>query len=300
MPNGNKPTVDEHFVPRMYLKGFSEVKQKANKQKAYIWEFNLKSMKQIPKQVDIEDICFEKNLYELKDADGSFIAQNRIENIFGKLEGQTRRVIELIKAKSQNGQCLNCSTILSEDDKSYLIIFITALMYRDPQTIKTGISILQTSNPAIDYRQARNNTLLNLLPTGIDAEWDENTIIKTAVKDLCGMAFQIGIADDDVIITSDRPFVKWSPDENELYNRPKAVVFPLTSRLVLYLFPIETVEPIGRNCFIRLTEEQINDIQHNVAVYAREWIYSRNPLTKEQLERVKEAREKLPQINPSQ
>lgn len=300
MPNGNKPTVDEHFVPRMYLKGFSEIKQKANKQKAYLWEFNLKSMKQIPIQVDVEDICYEKNLYELKDADGSFIAQNRIENIFGKLEGQTSRVIELIKAKSQNEQCLKCSTILSEDDKSYLIIFITAFMYRDPQTIKTGISILQSSNPDIDDRQARNNTLLNLLPTGIDAEWDENTIIKTAVKELCGMAFQIGIADDDVIITSDRPVVLYPPDKNEMYNRPKAVVFPLTSKLVLYLFPIETVDPIGRNCFIRLTEEQINDIQHNVAVYAKEWIYSRNPLTKEQLERVKEARERLPQINPSQ
>jgi len=300
MPNGNKPTVNEHFVPRMYLKGFSEIKQKANKQKAYLWEFNLKSMKQTPTQVDVEDICYEKNLYELKDADGSFIAQNRIENIFGKLEGQTSRVIELIKAKSQNEQCLKCSTILSEDDKSYLIIFITALMYRDPQTIKTGISILQTLNPALDDSQARNNTLLNLLPTGIDAEWDKNTIIRTALKNLSGMAFQIGIADDDVIITSDRPFVLYPPDENELYNRPKAVVFPLTSRLVLYLFPIEAVKPIGRNCFIRLTEEQINDIQHNVAVYAREWIYSRNPLTKEQLERVKEAREKLPRSNPSQ
>ena len=40
-------------------------------------------------------------------------------------------------------------------------------------------------------------------------------------------------------------------------------------------------------------EEQVNDIQHNVAVYAREWIYSRNPLTAEQLERVKGARNRV-------
>lgn len=300
MPNENKPTQNEHFVPRMYLKGFSEIKKKARKQKAYIWEFSLKSMKQIPTQVDVEDICYEKNLYELKDDDGSFIARNRIENIFGKIEGQTSRVIGQIISKSQNEQCLNCPTILSEDDKSYLIIFITALLYRDPQTIKNGISFLQTLNPSNDERQARNHTLLNLLPTGIDDEWDNNTIIRTAVKDLCGMVFQIGIADADVIITSDRPVIQYPPDEIEMYNRPKALVFPLTSRLVLYLFPIETVEPIGRNCFIRLSEEQINDIQYNVAVFAREWIYSRNPLTKEQIERIKEARRKLPQSNPSQ
>ena len=300
MPIGNNPTKNEHFVPRMYLKGFSEVKEKSKLQKAYIWEFSLKSMKQIPVQVDVEDICYEENLYELKDADGSFIAQNRIEKIFSKLEDQTSRVISLIINKSQNEHCLNCPTILSENDKSYLIIFITALMYRDPQTINDGTSFLQTLNPSNEERQARNNTLLNLLPTGIDDEWDKNTIIRTAVNDLCGMAFQIGIADDDVIITSDRPVVQYPPDENEMYNRPKAVVFPLTSRLVLYLFPIETVEPIGRNSFIRLTEKQVNDIQHNVAVYAREWIYSRNPLTKEQLKKVTEARKRLPRSNPSQ
>ena len=59
MPNGNKPTKNEHFVPRMYLKGFSEIKENANKQKAYIWEFSLKSMKQIPTQVDIEKILYQ-------------------------------------------------------------------------------------------------------------------------------------------------------------------------------------------------------------------------------------------------
>lgn len=51
------------------------------------------------------------------------------------------------------------------------------------------------------------------------------------------MDFRIGIAPDDLIITSDRPVIQWTPDENELFNRSKAVVFPLTSRLVLYLFP---------------------------------------------------------------
>lgn len=293
MPNVNKPTKNEHFVPRMYLKGFSNVQNKSGKEKVFIWEFSLKSMQQIPTPVNIENICYEENLYELKNDDGSCIAQNIIENTFIKLEGQANKVIGQIITKSQSKQCLNYQTILSEEDKSYLIIFITALMYRDPQTIKNGMSILKTSNPEIDNRQARNNTLLNLLPMDIDAEWDGNTIIRTAIKDLCGMAFQIGIADDDVIITSDRPVIKWSPDKNEIYNRPEAVVFPLTSRLVLYLFPIEKVEPIGRNCFIRLSEEQIKDIQYNVAVNAREWIYSRNPLTEEQIKIVKEARKRM-------
>ena len=57
-------------------------------------------MQQIPIQVDVQDICFEKNLYEIKDRDGLFIAQNTIEKTFGKIEDNTNRVIQSIRAKS--------------------------------------------------------------------------------------------------------------------------------------------------------------------------------------------------------
>ena len=65
MPKGEKPTEDEHFIPRVYLRGFSEIKNSKKKnEKALIWQFNLKTMQQIPVPVDVKDICFEKNLYE--------------------------------------------------------------------------------------------------------------------------------------------------------------------------------------------------------------------------------------------
>ena len=102
MSNGNKPTEDQHFIPRMYLKGFSEVKKKGKKEKAFIYEFNINSMIQIPGQVNIKNICVKKNLYEIFGADGSIIAQNRIEKIFQRIETETIRVIESIKKKSQN------------------------------------------------------------------------------------------------------------------------------------------------------------------------------------------------------
>ena len=290
MANGSKPTAKEHFVPQMYLREFSEI---TDSNKALIWQFNLQTMQQIPVPVDIQDICFEKHLYEIKGNDGSFIAQNTIEKTFGKIETNVSRVIHSIQAKSESEKCLNCPTVLSENDKSYLIIFITSLLFRDPATIELGISSLQKTNPEMDIREARNFTLLNLLPLGLDPEWDNNTIIRTAIENLAGMAFQIGIADEDVIITSDRPIVQWAPKENEPYNRPQAVVFPLTSRLLLYLFPVENVDPIARNCFIKLTTSQINDFYGNISVTAKNWIYSRNPLTKEQVQKICQARARL-------
>ena len=31
-------TEDEHFLSRMYLKEFSEIKKKGNKEKAFVWQ----------------------------------------------------------------------------------------------------------------------------------------------------------------------------------------------------------------------------------------------------------------------
>ena len=71
MPKGAKPTVNEHYIPRMYLRGFSEITKSG---KAKLWQFSLKSMQQSTVQVGVEDICFEKHLYEIKGSDGSYIA----------------------------------------------------------------------------------------------------------------------------------------------------------------------------------------------------------------------------------
>lgn len=289
MPNGDNYTESEHFIPRMYFNGFSEIR-KSKEKKTFICEYDLKSMNQIPVPVNVKSICAEDNLYELRGKDGSFITQNVIEKTFGKIEEKTSNVIKSIIEKSQKEECLNCANILSDDDKSYLIIFMTALKFRTPDIINDGIKFLKKTNSTISDREARNFTLLNLLPLGADIEWDENTIIRTAIERYSGMAFQIGVASDDLIITSDRPIIEWPQFENELYNRPGGVAFPLTSRLVLYMCPFELCRPFQRNCFFKLNDEQIRDIQTNVAIFAKRWIFSRNPLTEEQLTIVKKAR----------
>ena len=297
MPNDNNYTVDEHFLPRMYLKEFSEIKKKGNKEKAFVWQYNVRTMIQTSTQVNVQDICFEKYLYELRNADGSFIARNAIEKTFGKIEVAVNNAIRSIKERVQNEKCLNCTTFLSGEEKSLLSIFIAALMYRDPDTIAREIDFLKKTNPEMTDEQARNFTLLNLLPLGLDSDWDRQTIIRTAVTNLSDMAVQVGLADNDVIFTSDRPFVQWPSHSEEYPNRPKALMFPLTSRLVLYLYPPEDVAQIGWNYFFQLDPERIHDVQSNVAVCAREWIYSREKLTDEQLEIIKTARDRFNKVS---
>lgn len=293
MSNGENYTVDEHFISRMYLKEFAEVRGSGHKEKALIWQFNVKTLEQTPVQVNINSICYEKNLYELRNDDGTFIERNTIEMAFAGIESGVRKAIKSIKNRTQNEKCINCTTFLTDEEKSMLIIFITALMYRDPQTIERGISYLKENNPDLSDMQARNFTVLNLLPLAQDPEWNQNTIIRTAIANLNNMAFQIGVTSDDVIFTSDRPFVEWFSHDNELSNRPKALVFPLTSRIVVYMYPQEDIESIGWNYSFRLDEERIRDIQINIAICARNWIYTRERLTDEQIGLIKAARKRM-------
>jgi hypothetical protein len=103
------------------------------------------------------------------------------------------------------------------------------------------------------------------------------------------MAFQIGVAPDDCIITCDRPVIEWKSYENELYGRPRAVMFPLTSRLVLYMYPLETVQTGNQCFFFRMDDKQIEDVQYNTAISSREWIYSKRPFEGKLLENIEKA-----------
>ena len=57
MANGEKLTEDEHYLPQMYLRGFAEIVG-SKKEKAFIWQYDLKTMRQIPNQISVKDVCF--------------------------------------------------------------------------------------------------------------------------------------------------------------------------------------------------------------------------------------------------
>lgn len=280
-------TKAEHYIPKTYLKGFAENSFLTDN--LSIWVFDLKKMSQIPHKNTISDICQKKNLYELRDEHGQIIARNMIENTFERIETQIGAVIKSIIAKSEDEINSNYVNILSNEDKELLTILITMLNFRGPNTIESGQKYLKERFPDISENDARNFTLLNLLPLGVNEKWDENTIIRSALKKYSGMEFQIGITNDNIIFTSDNPVVEW-PSKADPESQPKAVMFPLTSKMVLYMFPPEACPPQARNCFFELTSNQAESIQHDVAVYAKKYIFSQKPLTNKEIEIIKRAK----------
>jgi hypothetical protein len=72
----NKPTKKQHYVPQIYLRGFSSDEE-------FVIRNELESQCIVSsKPVPIQSICREDFLYEIKDSEGSYIALNFIENTF--------------------------------------------------------------------------------------------------------------------------------------------------------------------------------------------------------------------------
>ena len=71
-------TRKQHYVPQVYLRGFSE-------DKIRIWSYVVNPLED-GKCVPIESICREKYLYEVKDNDGNWLAPNWIEKCLSILE----------------------------------------------------------------------------------------------------------------------------------------------------------------------------------------------------------------------
>ena len=75
----NKPTKNQHYVPQVYLKGFS--RDEIHVYRNEMIEDRIVSSKSVP----IESIFREKYLYEIKDSKGSFIAINHVEKCLSAL-----------------------------------------------------------------------------------------------------------------------------------------------------------------------------------------------------------------------
>ena len=81
MPNIQKNTIKQHYVPQVYLKGFSQDKKR-------IYRFDIAHENQITQPVAISSVCYKKDMYELSDEKGKNIATNYIENVLGEFEAQ--------------------------------------------------------------------------------------------------------------------------------------------------------------------------------------------------------------------
>lgn len=296
MADGSKPTTDEHFVPRMHLRRFSERKQKKSKFKDLIWAYNLTTMKQLPQQIPIEDICFEEHLYEFKDSEGNFIDRNRVEKALSNYEKVFSVTIDQILRNAENDKNLHTKCFLSSKEKALLTAFMALQILRYPFVLSSAEDLLNEMFPEqLKANEARNIAVWSCLDAFIDGKFDveKNSIFWRIVAWFDDMAFIVGRSKEPVFFTADRPIFLYHSKIDTIdfsMERPERILFPLSPTVVLYMIPNSEKTHGKRNVLMESPEIFIQKVQRSIAQCAKEWIYSRYPITEEQLKLIKDAR----------
>lgn len=113
---------NHHYLPQVYLRGFSLDKKKSKKQQQ-VFAFDRNSGGILPQF--IEDICYEENLYQTEDANGN--KETIIEEYYARgPENIFRHLVEQVEARNH----------LSHKDIADLAICIAEQLLRLPSSMK--------------------------------------------------------------------------------------------------------------------------------------------------------------------
>ena len=175
MTNRDKPTEDEHFISQFYLNRFSSKKK--------IYQFDLLNLKKYDDPVPVKSICFEKNLYEFRNEDGTIIHTNLVENSLHNYETQFAKVFDSIckKAKIEDNYSTLC--FLTKMEKAYLFLFMTIIVLRSPDVINAAQETAKEfANSDISDITARNIALQICLPIYKELKLEEAPIFKAILQ----------------------------------------------------------------------------------------------------------------------
>lgn len=174
----------------------------------------------------------------------------------------------------------------------FLISFVATTILRSPRSLEIAkecaLTFAAKDGKIMSENTARNSALLTCVPFDNIFNVRSDTVFDKLSDSLMNMSFLIGVANDDKLFTSDNP-VYWHGNSDT--SKINEVIFPLTSNIVLFLYPREII-PIGyRNKAIHLTDENISSVNERIILFAREWLYSKREIKTKQIgkiERIKE------------
>lgn len=291
MPSDKQITKGEHYVPEVYLQGFSQ-------DNATLYAFRIKDGYQPEKPVPIKSICKEKYLYELRDENDEIVAPNYLENILCQIEGlfaEYRRRLEQ-KAYIPSNYATKC--FLAKDEKDFWKSYIAVQMVRTPKIIRMMKEEIEKQfDGQLKNNQARTIALDNCLPAF--GHYGDYPYLVTKIRDTFeNMTIAVGVDKTGNIFTSDYPIICEAPEYE--FERVEKVEFPITPNLVLFLFGGQLKKEYDKNRLFPLYPEEVKAVQRNIACAAEKWIYSIHPVTDTEKEIIREGQTQKEKENPAE
>lgn len=273
MTQKNKPTKDEHFIPQFYLRQFSP-------DGIRIYQYN-KLTKKSSKLVPINSICFMKNLYEFKREDETIVLQNLIENTLKLFEGKISEIIEAIKSRVDCEDSFYTLYFLSDEEQAFLIFFMAIQILRDPEILKLmKATAMECFGDMISEKEAHNLALMLALPIYKELNREEKNALNPILEMFEDKSIQVAVAKKDLILTSDNPILLHGTGKN---NIPIEIIFPLTSKIVIYMKSINLTEPERVNRLVSMTNDFATCINQETVLHSRKWVYSKTKISESQI-----------------
>ena len=263
-----KPTVDEHIVPRTYLKAFS-----LPDNEKMIRQYDMNTWPIESRLVPIKSACYKKNLYEIRNSEGKIVRQNYIEKCLAQLDhlfSQRRREL-FSKANKSN---LNCKSILSNEEKLFWKLFIAIQFMRYPESLDTAKKSFDIFLKDHKSEEASSDiAILYCLPFIDTFDPGNRSVLFEILYLMENLSICVEICESERLVTADRPVFVYSGRYPEKITFDQ-IVYPLSPRIQLYLHRKGETERQYRNIIHIIDDEETDDAIRAMGFSADRFVFS--------------------------
>ena len=294
MEEKDLPKKKQHYVPQVYLRGFSPEYEPLNKndlpfEKYTIFSFDVeKRAYDSTEAVPIQSICYKKKLYEIYGADEQIIFPNWLENYFCALEkmyGSYRTELER-KIHKEN---IGVPNFLTARERAFWVTFIAIHLLRNAYALSEAeAAIKELANTDVSDKEIKSVVRKLCLPffQEINEYSTDTKILEGILAPMYNMQFAVGVDFDSQLVTSDKgASIIGKEFPTDEYDE---VIFPITSSICLIMAGNENKGVYQENTLFQLTESGKKHITTNVILDAYKRIYSNHRFSVEEKKFIKE------------
>ena len=284
-------TKKQHYIPQVYLRGFSPEYHKGDirlskEYTIYFWD---KGQNHIMKPVPIKSICYSEYLYEVTGNGGEIVCSNYLEKFFSIMERKFSEYRDILERKAFLKDNLKTKCFLSNKEKSFWATYIVIQILRMPLTLKLAEKVgFETWGDKINVKQAKNIARLFCLPFFYEIKNDskELQVFNALIDPIKKMSFGIGVDKQAKIVTSDKPvFIHSKKYPCIEYGK---IIFPITSELCLFLFGEEDKKHVPKNFLFNINENNREEILKSMVASSQKKIYANHLPDKREMRFIKD------------
>lgn len=275
----NNPTSREHYVPKAYLNGFASEDKR-------LYFYDLKTRLHSNIMVNVDTICFQRDLYEYRNSNNEIILTNRVERVLEVMDRKLTRYRNAIR-KRVNVVDPHTKSFLTEDEIAYWITYITLQILRLPKLIDEATILMQEMMPSIEDANMHRNTALNLLlpflkplePDSLEARF-----FALFYEGFNSMKHTIAYDEKHRLFTSDCPIYTYAPmwytPKKRISNCEK-LIFPIDESLC---FIFSRTGKYPDNGVFSIDDREYESICKSIAYAADAKLFTKRKFTKQEKE----------------